>query len=446
MSTIAIVIFGVISQRYGIALALGGSTSAGAALVAGATVLPTFYATALGAAAILFFRFFSGRRLPDELRVSRLPGVIFLVVFAVWATLITFLGPLLFDGLPIVTTGASQLLAGVITTSNIAQMSYLALGIATVVLIARSSEAGPGLLGLSLGVAMGLSLWRYLSQSFGLPFPEGILDNSPNFTYIETAAGGVQRFRGIFSEPSSLAGSALVALAYSLSRIVHTRGLRRVCVALLVVISVFIGVVSTSTTFIIAGTLMLGVAIVVFVVSFLRGRERVSPATGLVGIATLSAVILALPLLAQAAVTIVGDKLETESFDERSNSDSDSLAVFVNSWGLGVGLGAGRASSIIPTLLSTTGIIGTAFFAATAAVTIYRSAHLIPYRPAIWGLSAWLVVKVVSGPDLAEPAGILWIALGLLIRGVIEERLHGAAQSEQALLSERKLKRVMGIT
>ena len=48
-------------------------------------------------------------------------------------------------------------------------------------------------------------LYNDLYLQIGLPFPEGVFDNSPSFAYIETAPNNVERFRGISSEPAGLA-------------------------------------------------------------------------------------------------------------------------------------------------------------------------------------------------------------------------------------------------
>ena len=79
-----------------------------------------------------------------------------------------------------------------------------------------------------------------------------------------------------------------------------------------------------------------------------------------------------------------------------------------------VGLGGTRASSFFPNLLSTTGLPGTLLFAGAILTVIRRAVSVYEYRPVIWALVTLLMVKVVSGPDLSDASGVLWISIGLL--------------------------------
>lgn len=418
--TLAVVIYGAIGGHgYGRALALGGATSAGAALAFGSLSVPTFYAVAIGCAVAICVRFLGDGLRPSRRREKLPPGVTWLLLFFGWSVIVTLLSPLVFDGMPIVSPTATNLVAGGVTTSNIAQIIYLALGISVVVFLARSPKSTPAIIGLSVGLAIALSFWRYLSQTWGLPFPEGFFDNSPGFVYIETAPGGVERFRGIFTEPSALAGSALVAVAYMISRSVQVTGLRRFGCVVMAAIAGFLGYHSTSTTFVVAGTAAFFVIATVLLMSFLARRTRMSAKLGVVGCALTVVAVFLLPMLSNFISGSVLDKIGTASYSERSDADSESYAVFFESFGMGVGLGSGRASSFLPTLLSTVGLIGTLLFVAVIVTLLVRSFSVQEYRPVVWALVTLLIVKLVAGPDLSEPTGLLWMTLGLLSHAVL---------------------------
>jgi len=100
-ATVAVVLYGILGRKgYGRALALGGSTVAGAAVVVGTTAVPTFYAVAIGAAVAVALRVLHRR--PGSLPAgeSLPPGVPLLLAFLGWSVFVTLMAPQLFDGLP----------------------------------------------------------------------------------------------------------------------------------------------------------------------------------------------------------------------------------------------------------------------------------------------------------------------------------------------------------
>ncbi|KYH44975.1 hypothetical protein [Branchiibius sp. NY16-3462-2] len=380
----------------------------------------TFYAVACCAVIDTVLRSMFRRDIED-LRSPEIPGTTLLITFIIWCVGLAVLAPALFDGLVTVTPDHHILQAGRLTSSNIAQLTYLILGVAVVIILARDPRTGPRILGISLSLAMALSMWRYLATELHVWFPAGVFDNAPTLTYIETAPGGAPRFRGIFSEPSALAGSALVAIAYGLARAGQLRGVRRFPPLILAGVAAFLGAVSTSTTFIIAGAVVAVILLALSAFEFAVARARVGLGTAIVG----CLVVLALTWLAAPAARTVlsafNGKVSTASFSERTDANVASYNVFGETWGLGVGLGSGRASSFIATLVSTTGIVGTALFVAAIALIAYSSLSIRQARPALWVLITLLVTKAVAGPDLSDPTGLLWMTLGVLAAAKIQQ-------------------------
>jgi hypothetical protein len=423
LATLAVVVYGVLGrQGYGRALALGGSTVAGAAVVVGSVAVPTFYAVAIGAAVAIALRTLGQGRSPRSARTRLPPGVGLLLLFLGWSVLVTVVAPQLFDGQRVlVPTGAddAHLTAGVLTSSNFAQIIYLVLGVCVVVFLARSTTAGPQLIGLAVGLTVLLSFWRYLNQQAGVPFPEGVFDNSPFFAYIETAAGGLHRFRGILSEPSSLAASCLVAVSYMVSRAPKITGARRWGAWTIAVIAGYLGTISTSASFIVAAVAVVLIAGLTFLVSFLSRQTSVSALVSLLTCALVVAALWVLPIVGDFVQSVVDEKVSSSSFSERSDANTVSYDIFLDTFGVGVGLGGSRASSFFAGLLSTTGIVGTLLLASVIVTLIRRSAPVVEYRPVAWALVTLLVLKIVAGPDLSDNSGVFWMALGLLSRAAL---------------------------
>lgn len=425
LATMAVVIYGVVnSQGYGRALALGGATPAGAALAFGTTAVPTFYAAAIGAAVGVTARLLARTRRFERLDIPPLPGFAPLVAFVLWSVLLTLIAPLLFDGLPVVApgSGVGQLTAGELTPSNRAQIIYLVLGACVVVFLARSRWATPAILGTALGLTTLLSLWAYLGEMWSVPYWHGVFDNSPAFNYISIAPGGVPRFRGIFSEPAGLATASVATIGYMLSRAVHVGGLRRVGVLLVAAVAAFLASISTSATFLVAILALAALAAVVHVQRILLRRGPLSPATvTLMSMAAIAAVWF-LPRLADVVQRTLDTKISSSSYTDRSGADQQSFQILLQTFGMGTGVGSNRPSSFAAGLVSTVGVPGTLLFAALLFVLIREAAPVRAYRPVIWALVGLLIAKLISGPDLADTSGVLWMSLGLLARASVLRR------------------------
>src|SRR4051812_1933941 len=136
------------------ALAIAGATPVGAALVVGGIAVPTFYAASVGVALILASRLVRRSMRFERVAVPPIAGLSALVLFAAWGITITLLAPQLFSGARVFAPDGRvvQLEAGVFTSSNIAQVVYLLLSVMTVIFLARSSGAGPELIGLAAGL------------------------------------------------------------------------------------------------------------------------------------------------------------------------------------------------------------------------------------------------------------------------------------------------------
>lgn len=411
------------------ALAIGGATPSGAALIVGSTVVPTFYAVAMAVAAAAALRVAHARGVDGLARRPFPPGCLLLAVFFAWSLLVTLAAPLLFDGQLLTHPGADQLVAGTITSSNVAQIVYLFLGICVVVYLARSEAAGPWVLGTALGACLVLSFARYLALQLDLPFPGNFFDSSPNFIYIETVAGGGERVRGILSEPAALANTCVTGAAYFLARSADVRGARRYGCLGVAGIAAFLGSVSTSATFVVAGLTSAAIFLGLAGFGFLARRVRISLVLGLLVCCSIVGIAVVAPRVIDFVRTTIDLKLGSGSFDERSSADAVAIEVFLDTFGFGVGLGASRPSSFIPTLLSSVGLVGALLFVAALTTLLLSTRRDREARPVVYALAAFMIVKIISGPDLSDPTGTLWLSLGVLARYALVSRIHGAADA-----------------
>lgn len=411
--TFVLILYGFRSRLTSLrAIALAGVPAAGVAITLGGIGIPVIYAVALP---ILIREFVErrGRRAEGD-PPALPPGILLLVIFFGWCATITLIAPFLFNGQPVVSPSTPPLAAGAVTKSNIAQLLYLAAGICLAVFVARSKAARPQLLAITIGLVMALSLWRYVASISGLPFPEGLFDNSPTFVFIDTAPGGAERFRGILSEPSSLGGSCLVALAYMIPRGLETSGRRQIGSFAIAAAALFLGILSTSTTFIIAGLASVGLISLASLVGFLRRRYSVTGV--LAAVLMMSFVVLAWfsPVIFSSIQQILREKASSSSFEERSSGNSQAFALFLDTWGLGAGLGSSRASSFVPSLLGGVGLPGALLLTAAVVTFVWQARGKPGYRTVRWVLLVSFVTKVVAGPDLGDITGAFWISFGLL--------------------------------
>lgn len=392
-------------------LSLAVSFPASVVLAAGGNGLPAFFVLAVAAAFVAFHRWFS-----EEPTMAG-PGKPTLVVFTVVAVVMTALGPWLFAGTDVLAAreGIDKSVSDPAdldyTVSNLAQGVYLLLGVAVVVYLAGTRRVSPALLGLGFAIGTGLSFLRLLTQWASVPWPLSFIDNSPSTSYVNRTATGEMRLRGVFAEPSELATFSLAAAAFFLSMGWLAQGGRRWMwwgLAALCCVNLW---AAKSGTALVAGGVMVALAVLAGLVRFAKGRVRAFPA-----------VVIALPLGAawlvwsrvdvfQLVGDLVRDKLGTVSYIHRTAADGFSLDLMWETVGFGVGLGSNRPSSFVPMLLSCVGVLGTLLFVG-AVFALARAAWRHPeWRPTVWALVGLLVAKGFAGPDLALP--VLWLCIGL---------------------------------
>lgn len=344
------------------------------------------------------------------------PGAGLLAAFVAWSGFITLLGPVLFDGTDVLLPrgGIDAQVADPtpleFTISNFAQVAYLVLAAVVICMFARFRRLSPHLLAPGLALAAVLSLWRLLHDQAGLPFPTTFFDNSTNVAYVDGTPDGGYRLRGVFPEPSALALYSIATIAYGVAMLARTRHWHRWAYLALVAAALVNLFWSRSGTAVVAGVAVLGLALVVAVVRAVRNGAAVMPVAFLLCVAG-GAFLAVADRAVGFVVDVVEDKLGSSSYANRTGADGYSLRLVVDTWGLGLGLGSNRPSSLWPMLLSCVGIVGTVLFAALVLRLVLRTASLGPWRPVMWVTVAAVLTKSIAGSHLTDPLLVLSLAL-----------------------------------
>jgi len=252
------------------------------------------------------------------------------------------------------------------------QVIYLAMNVVVVVagalFLSRRAIPYRKILGAYLlggYVVVALCVWQLASRLTGLFFPNDFLYSNPGITLMIDNVGGVPRLNGPFSEASALANylSGIVFSCLWLS----VRGHTLMAPRLLLILSTFTVLASTSTTGIV--TTVVGVPVVLLFATGTVGRHNLGKVWGTVGLMVAAALLLLGPLLIllpQLGDTISSvidgtlSKGSSDSYADRSAHDTDAIAALLDTFGLGVGWGGFRSSSLLPGVLANGGLIGLA--------------------------------------------------------------------------------------
>lgn len=293
------------------------------------------------------------------------------------------------------------------------------------------------------------ALWQFASRVGGVPFPTLLLDSNPSIHILSDQSwGGMPRVNGTFSEPAALA-FFLAGVIYSTAW-VTVQGRGRKLVTFVLVFGCLIMAISTSTT----GYVSLavgGIGLATWV--SLRAPRRVARRfwSIVLPVAALVLVVAALvplfaPHILEVATRVASEtqsKSSSQSFAARTQADLDSLGEVVKTYGLGVGWGSNRSSSLIPGLLSGVGVGGLALliwfgFRIRAALRRARRWDLDPDdRVMLQGgaaaLTGWIVAACLSGPTIN---GIpFFVLLGGVIGVLTRQSGASPAQFRRAALS-----------
>jgi hypothetical protein len=405
-------------------------------------VMPFFFVSVLMAVALLVHARRAGwawERLAAEPRRV----VLFLVAFAAWGVASAFLLPRYFAGMLVNPPRASMdltyghLLPLHFGHSNLAQAGYLPLAVVFLVFaICATEPLGAartmyrGLVAATV-LALGVGFYQKAASARGWYYPARlIVSNEVTFrsgAYREVTAGLGLRLSSTFSEASYAGAFFAAAFVFFALLAVHSprRRLLRALIGLMCLGAA--ALTGSSTAY---GCLAVGVVLFLVIEVFApMVCGRVSPvATALAGLGFVAvgvgALFLPLGPVARVLTDELFQKIHSGSALHRFAADRAAWLVFWHTWGLGVGLGSERPSSLVLYLLSNVGVIGSlVFLGALFALLIgcrrrlrfvyepERRARLIALQ---YAFVINLAALVVSIPDVSWPMLWVWWAMLLL--------------------------------
>lgn len=372
----------------------------------------------------------TGKLLPsaDDPRRQYISALLF---FWAWACASGFILPHVFSGMPVYEPrgGIDEQYEALTplrwSFSNLAQVLYLSLNVcaliyATRVVTKREVTLLLRTLGIAVAVAVAVGGIQWIASVQGWRFPYDVLNNNPGYSQgFEQSVGDVQRITSTFTE-ASFAGSFLGAVAIGLIA-AFLRG-RRTLSWLLAAVTTFLVLLGTNAM---NGYVAFAIVLCMLFACFppFRGpiQTRRFLAKGwMVLVAPLLAatglVLVAFPNFAASALTVTSQKSDTLSFLHRLYSDLTALNIFLDTWGMGVGLGSNRPSSMLMAFLSTVGIVGTVLF----ALFLIRVVRAFPGKSAsgmiqwtFWSLVGLLIAQLIAVPDMNRP--VLWTLIILVV-------------------------------
>jgi hypothetical protein len=278
-------------------------------------------------------------------------------------------------------------------------------------------------------VAVGIGLWQFANKVAGVPFPEDFLYSNPGWTiHSGQTIGGIPRINGSFSEPAAFAGFLVNIVCSTGWMAINGNGGRSV--RILLAAALVMVLLSTSTTgYGVLAMAAAGLTLYALVRGTRRLRGRIL-SMGVVLVLSLAVVGLTttafLPAVNEAAAEILAStmgKKESQSYEERSNADAQSLQIAADTGGIGVGWGGNRSSSLIPGILSNVGVPGFAallWFAFAMVRLVGRSLAVIRdprdlavIQGAIGSVLGSLGAALLSGPSITSVT--FFAMLGLII-------------------------------
>ena len=339
---------------------------------------------------------------------------------------------------------------------NVNQLAYLMLNLALVLVLADRLVRLPAqaLLRAAHAAVQGAFVlatffvaWDWLAHRFGFYFPDAFLHSNAFYAAAhEPRFGDIARVSGPFSEPSGLAYAYGGFLAYASGCYLADRTARSLTLVLMAVTALAI---STSTTA--YALLALWAATLPVALWLTRAPPASARAGGNSRMAVFALLVLACGGAAWFARSHQGDiqviyersiagKTETGSYQSRTGADRMGLESFGTTWGLGLGLGSHRPSSLPVTLLSNVGLPGTLAFVVFIGLCLYRPHHNGPWpraRRALWPLRALtlglLIGHLVSSPNINSL--LLWLSLTLNLAVSVHRTLPAEDLREGASLA-----------
>lgn len=362
-------------------------------------------------------------------RQERLVPDLIGVALVAWAAVISVAGPRIFEGMRVFAPelGVDAQVVNMATLhpsiGNLAQVGYVGMGVLFLLLAGRLFPVDARLIGSALWVAIVLAAVRIVAEPW---WPHALLQNMPGFNYATP-----ERLSGTFYEPSVLGLYLTAAAGYFGARLLWSGAAGRVASVLALALVGIDFVKNGSGTALLGLAILLGLAGVVALVRQLRsGRFGVRPLAIIAAVVVVGGALSQIPIILQFTVGSAASKADSDSFIARTASNVRSWQIFLESTGLGIGLGGNRPSSLFMLVLSCLGVIGIALVGALVFLALRRALRFRAIEPGGWALAGVLVAAVVAVPDLSTPA--IWIGLAACLYPVVAPAVRPVTRTEIA--------------
>jgi hypothetical protein len=357
---------------------------------------------------------------------------IFAIILIAYTVVLTIFGPRIFAGQIDLVAIKLDIVDGRIVAlplepkpSNFAHAGYFicsfVTAIAVTLIFRRKLDAGEFRLGvLAAGVILASSaLVEGVAQMAHVDDIFSFLRNA-NYAMVNQIILGVHRLSGFWPEPSAFAAAALPYAVFSSEEWLDRRSWGTGLIALFIWTMLL---ASTSST----GIVGMAAYLALFVPRLLLGRSTVLRVAAILSIAGVSLVFLGIYLFApdsfdamwQFVASLTVDKADSESAEQRSGWAMQGWAAFKASYGLGLGAGTFRSSSLVLALIGTLGVIGAVLvllyclqLAGVAVLRTQRTAST--QRSAAWAALMALVPLIISGAT-ADPGLIFAMFAGFAL-------------------------------
>lgn len=352
---------------------------------------------------------------PRHGRPVKLTGAtLALALFAVYGTVITAVGPALFRGVGVITprggldSQIDNFTPLTYTTSNVAQLAYVVVGVLVVMYLATEPPRTIRVIEAAIIAGFAITLFKHFLPDL---WPQAWFDSNPSYYYHYIFDGA--RERGPFAEPSLMGMFLGMSLAYLVAGFWRARTAVRVLYGVLFLIGIYLYSVSYTGTALLSLGGVAGVAVLSLLWRILRHGTKRARLMFFACVAALVALALIFwNTVSKYSVDLVIEKLGSDSFASRNASNLNSFHVLMDSFGLGVGLGSDRPSSLFFVLLSCVGIIGTVLFLRAAFGYLAHGLSTPAVSPIAWAFLAQLIAQLVAKPDISMPG--LWLLMGML--------------------------------
>jgi hypothetical protein len=351
--------------------------------------------------------------------------VVLLCIFWAWSFISAFVLPRAFAGIQVTAprSDADEFVPLEWSLSNLAQAGYLTLNCCTLmyaITVVRSRKQTEQLMKAlywAIFIVVFVGFAQFVADKLGLDFPYELFNNNVGYGQATgQEVGTLHRINSTFMEPS-MAGSFLATAFCGLAAGLLSKKLEILSLLACLVVLVALLLTTSST-----GMVSLAIGVLMLAVYFNPFRSRHPHKSSLsfwIGLAVLAVIgyfVLSNTDLGDALVAMTVDKTETYSFWSRLAKELQALLICANTYGLGVGLGSNRSSGLLPTMLSTVGVVGTSLF----AVVLYRISKLFSrtsksksLQIAFWALVTMIVSEIVAVPDISRPT--LWCLLTIVL-------------------------------